>query len=234
MVFTHNYEIEFLHINNDKTLKDKSLLFFLENIATRHSDFCGYGIDYILDNNQGWILLDWNLKIFERPKYGEMLEINTWISEITKLFCYRNFEIKSNGKIKAVASSKWILYDLINSKPIKLTDELVAKYEPEPDRKIELDETKLVEEKNYDEEINYILRKSDIDLNYHVHNLNYLDMAYEILNTNQNFDNIKIVFKKEIKLTDIIKIMHSLKDNKHYFCIKNAETNQTNALIETF
>ena len=97
MIFTHNFKIEFLHINNDKTLKDKSLLFFLENIATRHSDFCGYGIDYILDNNQGWILLDWNLKIFERPKYGEMLEINTWISEITKLFCYRNFEIKSNG-----------------------------------------------------------------------------------------------------------------------------------------
>ena len=70
------------------------------------------------------------------------------------------------------------------------------------------------------------------DINNHVHNLNYIDMAYEILDTEKKFNNVRILYKKEIKYNDKIKVYSKEYNNKFYFKIMDADNNVVNSLLE--
>lgn len=82
----------------------------------------------------------------------------------------------------------------------------------------------------------YIVRKSDIDVNNHMHNLNYLDLANEVLSEEifqeGQLNNVRITYKKEIKLGEIVKCKHSFKDGKHVVIVKSQDERVLHALIE--
>ena len=68
-----------------------------------------------------------------------------------------------------------------------------------------------------------------------MHNLNYLDLAYEALPEevyfNQEFNNIEIMYKTAIKLGDISKCLYSFEDNKHIVCIKSPDNTILHCII---
>ena len=64
----------------------------------------------------------------------------------------------------------------------------------------------------------YKIRRFDLDLNKHVHNLNYLDYAYEVLPEEVYFGdnelkNVEIAYKKEVALNEEIRIELYESDN---------------------
>ena len=174
------------------------------------------------------------MQVIDRPKYGDILEIHTWISNVSKLYTYRDFEVYVNGVKKIIASSKWLLININTLRPAKIPEDLIAKYQPEYNKSVfgitEIPKCK--EQNEYEKEIDYPIRKSDIDINNHVHNLNYIDMAYEIIDTEEQFRNVRISYKKEIRIEDRIKIGYHKENEKKCFRIMNYEKNMVNALIE--
>lgn len=236
MIFKYNFEIGLENLNRENNVSNKSLLQFLENIASKHSDSIQSGVNSIMNQGITWVLLGWKLKVLERPKYGDILEIHTWVRNSTKLYSYRDFEIYINGEKKAIASSKWLLADKNTLRPLKITDEILSKYSPEVNKNVfgitEFD--KLEEQELYEKQIPYPIRKSDIDINNHVHNLNYLDMAYEISDTEKEFDNVSILYKKEIKYNDEINIFLGKNENRYYFKIMDTANNTVNSLLEMY
>jgi acyl-ACP thioesterase len=235
MIFKHNFEIGLENINKKKEVTNKSLLQYLENSSSRHSDSIKDGITDIIDNGVTWVLLEWKMEVINRPKYGDVLEIHTWIRNSTKLYTYRDFEIYVNGEKKVIASAKWLVIDINTLRPLRITDELLSKYEPELDKRVfeELEFEKVIEQEKYEKEIEYPIRKSDIDINDHVHNLNYLDMVYEILDI-EELNNVRIVYKKEIKYNDRIKVFSLSNSSKNYIKIVNIDNNIVNSLIELY
>lgn len=71
-------------------------------------------------------------------------------------------------------------------------------------------------------------------MNNHMHNLSYLDMAYEILPDeiykNKVFDNIRIVYKKEIVYGERVECYYKEEDNKYIITAKSND--KLNAIIE--
>ena len=67
-----------------------------------------------------------------------------------------------------------------------------------------------------------------------MHNLSYLDMAYEILPDNvyknKVFDNIRIVYKKEIVYGEKVECYYEEQENKHIITAKSKD--KINAIIE--
>ena len=60
-----------------------------------------------------WIILNWKLKVFSRPKTNTPLIVKTWVHSENSLFFYRDFEIIDKANITiAKASSKWVLFDV--------------------------------------------------------------------------------------------------------------------------
>jgi len=88
---------------------------------------------------------------------------------------------------------------------VRLTDEIMNRYEPE-EKSVFSEEKlgKLEVPTEFSSYINYEVIRKDIDVNKHMHNLYYLDLAYEAMPEEvyeqRPFDNVRITYKKEIKL----------------------------------
>ena len=94
----------------------------------------------------------------------------------------------------------------------------------------------MLEPENFEIETNYTVRRADIDVNEHMHNLNYLDLANEVLPeevyNNNNFNNVRISYKKEIKLRDTVKCKYSFENGKHIVTVKSEDDKIIHAIIQ--
>lgn len=225
MIFKENFKIQLKDIGKGNFVKNKGILEILENIATHHSDMVGYGPNDIETTGITWILLDWKLQVLKRPKYGQILSVNTWgrtiNGEIKKAYTYRDFEIYDEGNnLCAIATSKWAIVNINTGRLMKIDDEVIKKYKIEDKNVFKYNELdKISAPETFSNEITYKVSRRDIDLNGHMHNLYYLDLAYEVLPEEiyekRPFDNVRIQYKKEVKIGDILKCKYTFEDDKH-------------------
>ena len=126
----------------------------------------------------------------------------------------RDFKVyNSKNELCAIATSKWCLINTEKGKIAKMPENIEEIYHgfreesvfEENDDLPRLPEPQLVPV-DVDK---YRIRRFDIDINKHVHNLNYVDFAYEILPFDvyigDELNNLEITYKKEIKYGETIK-----------------------------
>ena len=220
--------------NTKQELTETSLLRFLEDIAGMHSEKVGYGASSIDKTKRTWILLSWKVRMFKRPKMNETVTVETWSRLIEKFYAYRDFKVyDSNKNLVAIATSKWIYIDIENGRIVKVTDEVASCYESENvsvfDEKEFVDDIKLKEpESEIINQIDFKITRNLFDINNHVHNIYYMDIAKEALPEdvylNNEFNDFEIMYKKEIKASketnNIVKVYYTKEDDKHFVSIK--------------
>ena len=240
MIFKQQFKMGVKDIGKNDKIKNKAILEILENAGTYHSDLVGYGVLDINKTKLSWILLDWKLEVLNRPKYGQTLTVNTWGKDMSKFFTYRDFEVyDEEGNLCIIATSKWALMNIETGKLSKMTEDVVNRYNPEEKdvfsskkmEKIELPE-------KFEVEYNYKVTRRDIDINKHMHNLNYLDIAYETLPDDvyekRPYNNIIITYKKEIKLGDNLICRYAKQKDKHIVAIESQDGKVLNSIIEIY
>ena len=240
MKIEREYKIGVRDIGGERKISNIGMLGFLEEIGAQHSDLVGLGINDIPNTRKTWLLMDWKMKIFERPSYGETIKIVTWSRLPKKLgaYTYRDFEVYHKNKLIAIATSKWIMIDVDTTKVIRITEDIIEKYEPETKSVFEDPEiNKIKEPEEYDNKVFYEIRKADIDINKHVHNLNYLNIAYEAIPeeieiSKQN--NVRIMYKSQITYGEKVKCLYKNKENKNVITIKSEDEKILHAIIELF
>lgn len=238
MIYTEKFKIQIKDIGKENKIKNRAILEILENVACYHSDLVGYGVNNIKDTKVTWILLDWKLKVIKRPTYGQVLTVNTWGKGMNKFFTYRDFEIyDDNNNLCAIATSKWVLIDAEKGKMTRLTEKIIDAYKPENKnvfKKEKMDKIEIPEE--FTNTVKYQAIRKDIDINNHMHNLYYLDLAYEALPKEiydrRPFENVKITYKKEIKLGEKVICQYSEHKGKYVIVIKNEEETTIHAIVE--
>ena len=232
-MFSTNYEIGVDNLDKNRYVNDKEIFRILENAFAKHSNSLKVGLEDIIKMGYTIVLLSWKLEINNRPKYKDKLKVNTWVKETSKMYFYRDFEIIINDEVAIIATSKWMLLDIKTFKPI-MNLELIKKQNTIDKDVFETRDIKRLKElDNYSKKLKYYIRKSDIDLNNHVHNLNYIDMALEVID-DKYYSNIEIEYLKEIKYNDKISIMSEKINDKYYIKIYNETNNVTSALIEIY
>lgn len=242
MIYTERIKTALKDIGKDNKIKNRAILEILENVASYHSDNVGYGANDIGKTKLSWILLDWKLEVLNRPKYGQVLKVNTWGKGMEKFFTYRDYEIfDENNNLCAIATSKWALIDIEKGKMARITEEIIGRYLPEG-KNVFLEEKldKLEVPTQVEASIKYEVIRKDIDLNGHMHNLYHLDLAYEALPNEiyekRPFNHVRITYKKEIKLGDIVNCNYTNKNGKHIVTIesKDGEKNNLHSIIEIY
>ena len=98
---------------------------------------------------------------------------------------------------------------------------------------------KLKEPETYLNCIDYKIDLNWIDVNNHMNNIYYLELADMILpeevRKSNNCSNFEIMYKKEIKYGDIIKCYYAELENTSYVVtLKNAETGEICAIIKLY
>ncbi len=225
-------------INQLKELTNTFLLRFMEDVAGIHSEIAGFGITDIDKTRKSWILLSWKVEVKKRPLICDTLNVKTWSWCIDKFYAYRDFEITNQyNEIVAIATSKWVFIDIDKGKLIKVPDEVTEKYKLEPNFKVFENNNveKLVEPKNCINKINYKITRNLIDINKHLHNIYYLDIAKETLPEEIAFsnelNNFEVMYKKETKLGENVKALYSKENGYHYVTIKNEDENIIHAIM---
>ena len=115
---------------------------------------------------------------------------------------------------------------------------MAAKYQSETEKSVfpEKDIKKLVEPDHLDREIEYTVQRKDIDVIGHMHNLYYLNLAYEALPEqiyNQRpFDYIRIMYKKEMKLGEKVVCKYVKQGDKNIIVIKSKDEKVLHSIIE--
>lgn len=240
-IYCHNLTVNFSDVGEKNELTNKGMLRLLQEIAGIHSGLLGYGVNDIPKTCLAWIILNWKLKMFSRPKTNTMLNIKTWTRSENPLFSYRDFEVvDENNNLVALASSKWILFDTNRKTISKITKDIKEKYvciekfafeEKINEKLLEPSDSKFI--------MNYTVQRRDIDTNHHVNNLNYLDFANEVLPENIyfniEFSNVEIMYKREAKLGDIISLFYSHSgENEYTITIKDEKQKNIHTIIKLY
>lgn len=234
-----NIGITDIGLNNSAT--NISILKVLEDIGCMHSDLVHLGVNDIEKTKKSWLLMDWKLEILKRPKYADKILVKTWARPSLKnSFCtFRDYEIYLNQEKIAIATSKWVLFDWEKSRITKISDEINLEYKAENESVFEEKEIeKLKEPSEIQHFMQYEVKRMDIDINKHMHNLNYLSLAYEALPENIYFSeelkNVRIMYKHQILLGDILNCYYAKENGKHIITIKSKDNTVLHSIIELF
>ena len=236
-IIEHDFDFSIRDINKNTELTDKALFGFFEDIGGYHSDKVGFGLKNIEENRISWVLLHWKLKVLKRIKYGDKIHIKTWSRGSIRASCFRDFEVyNNNNELCAIATSKWTVFHL-DKGLIRLTDDIIGKYETEEKQVFEsFNFDKIKEPENSILTYEYTVQRRDIDINNHMHNLYYLDLAYEALPNdiyeNHSFDNVEIMYKSGAYLGDKLKCFYSQENNEHLVTIKSNDESTLHAIIK--
>lgn len=203
----------------------RSILKLFENTGNKHSDIAGDSILNRASTGKTWVFTDWMLEIKRYPKYGEKIVSRTWSEPVNAIFtCSRNFELYCNDELVIKATTRWAIVDTSVNRPVKIEPELIEKYQPEDKKTFE--EVKLpriVLPETFDCKKEIVQRRSDIDFNNHVHNLTYLDYAFETipqdLYQNRSFKNVRISYKFAVFAGEKTVCKYACVDGKHLFGI---------------
>lgn len=235
MIYSSNYKIglEDIGVNNEVT--NKALLKIMEDVSGLHSASVGYGLFEIETKKRVWMLMDWKMKVIKRPKYMDEIKAETWSRKVERIYAYRDFQIKDkDGNLIAVGTSRWIFVDIDRRRPVRLTPDITDLYESEFDKRVFEEEIEDVKCEDYLFKKDYYIQRRDIDMNEHMHNLSYLDMAYEVLPEDiyksKVFDNVRIVYKKEIVYGEKVECYYSQENDRHIVTAKSND--KVNAVIE--
>ena len=240
-IYTKKFDITFSDIDENNQLSNKGILRIMQEIAGLHSSSLGYGLNDTPKTGFAWLLLNWKLRVFSRPKWEETLTVNTWSKSMNPLFAYRDIEIfDDKNNLVATGSSKWILFDINKQSLCKIPNEVKEVF-PSVDKSVFKEKfvEKLKEPENSNFIYEYTIQRRDIDTNHHVNNLNYLDYAYqalpEALYFNTNFSNVEIMYKHEAKLGDTISVFYSnSEENNHIITIKDKEGKKLHSIIKLY
>lgn len=240
-IFTYEYKTRYTDVGSDNKLTLKALVATLQQAAISHSEEAGYGVSTIDKTHLAWLLLDWKVQVISYPNSNETLIVKTWPRVFDKLYSYRDFEVfDKNNNLIAIASSKWFAIDTESKKIRKLTPKITEAY-GEPFTKCVFENAfneKLKVPEDLNLNFNYEIQRRDIDTNGHVNNLNYIDFALETLDdeiyNSNTFNNLEVIYKKEIKLNEKINCYYSFENNTHIITIKSEDNETVHAVIKLY
>ncbi len=240
MKFEQNFKIGIREVGLKNEITNYGFLAFLEDLATYHSDTVGYGVKDVFSKKRAWLLMDWELEVYKRPKFGDTIKVITNAVSLEKptYHCYRNFEIFDvSNNLVATATSKWLLFDTEKNKIVKIDENIMNLFNPEGDsKKSEEKILKLKEPASYDSIFQYEVQRADLDMVQHMNNLNYLKLAYEALPEavflGEQLNNVRIMYKHQIKLGDKVRCMYSKQDDEHYVSIKSEDEKTLHAIVK--
>lgn len=221
--FIYEAAVAYSDIGPDQRLSHKGLLRILQEAASVASDEAGYGLKDIASKGVHWILTGWRLELSAPPYWRANLRVETWPRTLDGFASDRDFRIYAGEEPIARATSRWVLVSAATGRPARVTEAIRAAYQPQMDS-LELFAGNPVPHNGSTPAgtpaaFETVIGRRDIDTNYHVNNLHYLDYAIEALPEEVYRDlpaTVEIAFRRQILLGTPIRCLYALtEDGKH-------------------
>ena len=236
MVFEKDFYVGYSDVDERYELTNKSILRFLQDAACVQSVRIG---DSQNTRSMMWFILSYRVDVFKRPCYDDTIRIRTWARHFNGPFAVREFEIAdSDGTVIAKAVSNWGRINGLTTKLEPIVEEVVRKYDAEPDRtgyegdgwlkKLPAPETSELTKPIY-------IDRNFIDANHHMNNIFYMDMANmvvpeEIFRAPQA-NTFEIMFRRAISYGETVQCHYAEEPDAHVVYINSEDDSQLRTVI---
>jgi acyl-ACP thioesterase len=135
-----------------------------------------------MKTNKIWVLSRMYAEFITWPLWEEKIILQTWPNGTDKLFAMRNYEVMSgNGSLIAAGTSSWLIVERTTKKiqrPDLQHERFRTQFNPELSPARVAEKIQLTESENVVMQ-HYKVRVSDLDINHHTNNVNYIRWVYD-------------------------------------------------------
>lgn len=180
-IWTETVRVRSYEAGADNCASILSISNYLQEAAGNHAFALGVAIDQLSVQNLSWVLSRLRVHMNTYPKWRDEVRITTWPCGVERLFAYRDFEIHdADGQRLGAATSAWLLLDIRKRRPARMLD--VVRNFAVTDRARAFGDgfgARLAPSPRAEIERTFRVRLSDLDINHHVNNVNYIEWAVE-------------------------------------------------------
>lgn len=210
-VFEKQYEVGFNEADYDGMLRPVSILDWFQNTASSQSYALGIPVTDLIARGLTWVVSRYRISIFKRSRWRDPVKVRTWRRpQLPDLSAPREFEIiAADGSVLVQATGYFNIIE-IKTKKIISPIESIPNY-PVLDKILYDYETPLIGNVAEPDIVKtFDVRRSDLDMNKHVNNVNYVSWAIESVSDHvwENFwvSEIEVYFKKSAVYPDSVNV----------------------------
>ena len=178
MSYSQKYLITANDMDMEYRMKNMAAITYFQDCVARYMTSKHVAAFDIVDKHLYWVISELNIEVQDAlPFWSEEIEVRIWVSEISKLKIYIDFEIYYKNKIFMKGNSLWFIISSITKRPVS-TDIIESIFDVNP--KFALKEHKKIifpTPKNPIVELSHHINLSDLDFNNHVNNRSYVNIA---------------------------------------------------------
>lgn len=199
-------ELRYYDVGRRRKMTPRAILKYFSEISAAHNDL-NNGKE-LEAKGYGWMINKWRVGVEKYPSLYDRVIIKTWISNIDRFFVTREFAIESlSGEILVKATTLWIFIDMEKRRPARLNEDLID-YGLVVDKNFFTSYTRTGKDLDLENEMDFRVRRMDIDTNQHVNNLVYFDWmlenVIEEIYEDYEIKELEIDYKKEVTYPAVI------------------------------
>ena len=207
-VYERPLHVRSTDVGMERRLRPSVLFSWVQESAIAHTEELGMGREKTLDKGLLWIVTMQNAKIERMPQYDEDVILRTWPGQTLHLIFPRYFGLYTpEGEALVMVSSLWTLIDsrtrsivFPEKYGISINGEATGDEIPLPSsiRKAELRPC-----------CRFTVPYSFVDLNGHMNNTRYLDLAEDCIHEEvqgRELKALRMEFVREVRLGDTIEL----------------------------
>ncbi len=206
------------HVDMYRRLRTSELMRLLQEASIRHTEELGMGRDRTLDRGILWMLGLQRMEITRMPEYDETVVLKSWPGKTMHVLFPRYYSLETaDGEPLLRASALWTLVDAEKRKmvfPEKagiVIDGVVTGEEiplPSPPSRLNCDHSSL-----------FTVPYSYVDLNGHMNNARYFDLAEDVTGAaadGKTLASIQMEYVSEARLGQELKVLWGQEGTRYY------------------
>jgi acyl-ACP thioesterase len=182
-IWTETFRARYYEVGPDSCVTIQALCNYFQEAAGNHAAKLGVGMQTLMQQRRSWVLSRLLVQMSVFPGWLDEVTVDTWPAGLERMFAMRLFRLRCGERLIGCGSSAWLLFDLDRRRPLRpdfVRD--LAVNGPELDLEIKLD-GKIEPPRQCTWQRPFTVRTSDLDMNQHVNNVNYIDWALEAVPT---------------------------------------------------
>ena len=115
-----DYETRYGDFKTPDTIKPSTILDIVQDIATRHSSECGYGMHRLKEMGIAWLMQGIKLHFDAPVKTMTLITANTAVKNMKGVISERGTILEQNGVAVAKTVAAWFMFDTNKMRPCRI------------------------------------------------------------------------------------------------------------------
>jgi len=151
-----------------------------------------------------WVLHRVRIRLDERPRMRQRVEVETWPSGRDRVRAYRDYRLWGDGPAPlAVGTSAWFVIDVQRRRPVPLPTGLERFGPREPASALDFEAPPVAPE-TVEHARTFAVRRSDLDRVGHANNVRFLEWTLEALPSDAGLREIEVLYQAEAVVGDVV------------------------------